>query len=365
MVKSEKKSNLKKGGFVSAEYHSKSNTVSAPSFKMNLFPQHIVSEEHHMSSKIYNKESIMKQILSNQHGSSKSKSTKKGGNSMDSMKEQHIMKDKDTDMIFNHHMNNENPMMMKEMSSNQYGSSKSKSTKSKSTKKDENSMKSMKEMSSNQNESCKSKSTKSKSTKKDENSMKSMKEMSSNQNESSKSKSTKNKSTKSKSTKKDENSKEQYNMNKQYGGGNPFMSNYQSIGEEYSVHSNNDWVPLNGSPVDKNSSMNSTEWGSANHENSIITPKNDWAFSLNENAAIATQMGAGKNIKKKRGGNSLMDYANESGILIKSSKQWAESVGENIYPPMDIVNDYIQSGSSKDKKKKIVKKKKTEMKKKM
>ena len=334
MVKSEKKSNLKKGGFVSAEYHSKSNTVSAPSFKMNLFPQHIVSEEHHMSSKIYNKESIMKQILSNQHGSSKSKSTKKGGNSMDSMKEQHIMKDKDTDMIFNHHMNNENPMMMKEMSSNQYGSSKSKSTKSKSTKKDENSMKSMKEMSSNQNESSKSKSTK-------------------------------NKSTKSKSTKKDENSKEQYNMNKQYGGGNPFMSNYQSIGEEYSVHSNNDWVPLNGSPVDKNSSMNSTEWGSANHENSIITPKNDWAFSLNENAAIATQMGAGKNIKKKRGGNSLMDYANESGILIKSSKQWAESVGENIYPPMDIVNDYIQSGSSKDKKKKIVKKKKTEMKKKM
>ena len=334
MVKSEKKSNLKKGGFVSAEYHSKSNTVSAPSFKMNLFPQHIVSEEHHMSSKIYNKESIMKQILSNQHGSSKSKSTKKGGNSMDSMKEQHIMKDKDTDMIFNHHMNNENPMMMKEMSSNQYGSSKSKSTKSKSTKKDENSMKSMKEMSSNQNESSKSKSTK-------------------------------NKSTKSKSTKKDENSKEQYNMNKQYGGGNPFMSNYQSIGEEYSVHSNNDWVPLNGSPVDKNSSMNSTEWGSANHENSIITPKNDWAFSLNENAAIATQMGAGKNIKKKRGGNSLMDYANESGILIKSSKQWAESVGENIYPPMDIVNDYIQSGSSKDKKKKTVKKKKTEMKKKM
>jgi hypothetical protein len=146
-------------------------------------------------------------------------------------------------------------------------------------------------------------------------------------------------------------------------GGNPFASNYAFIlGEENNINDN---------------------WGSARHEDTILTPNSDWSSSINQTKGITAQMGGVKSLKKKtvksikkksdktikkktlktvkkktmKKGGSDVDYANISGNSIKSKHEWSESLRENVYPPsdMDIIY-HEQIGSAKSTiKKRIVK----------
>ena len=258
MVKSGNKNNLKKGGFTSEDQHSMNRvntlTVKAPTFSpMNLFPKHVVSEEHH--SKIPHQEhpSLHHRVLHEESGLKNMILTKLHGSG------RRMTKDKKDKII-----KKKLPRKLK--------------------------------------------------------------------------------------------------------GGNMFFSNYASaLDEEKFVSPNNDWNPQiaeRAAPVGNNMNSDSGEWGSARHENSISTPGSDWAFSLGENAAIATQMGAGKKKirgrpRKIKGGNSpLDDIAKVSGNIIKDAKNWAISVGENVYPALEEDFHFTkQVGSAKDKKKMVKPKK--------
>jgi hypothetical protein len=304
----------KKGGFVSDEQHIKSTTVNAPYYHLNLFPKHNVSEEHHM----INQEHSMKPMhINKQHGSSKTmvKKSKKGGNSPIPHEEfEHMDYPIDNLTYQRSHHNSHHPRHheIDHPINNLTYTPPHKGG---------------------------SKKTKENKSKKGGNLLIPNEEFEHmNMND---------KSLKHIPSHKMNNLK----------GGNPFMTNYASISGE-----------------ENNMGDVSNNWGSARHEDTIITPNSDWNSSLNQNQGITAQMGGVKRLKKKtdksikkksektvkkktlktvkkkivKKGGSETDYANISGNTIKSKHEWAESLKENVYPPSDMnIIYHEQTGSAK------------------
>ena len=375
MVKSSKK-----GGFVSDEQHIKSTTVNSPSYQLNLFPKHNVSEEHHM----INQEHIMKPMLINkQHGSSKSKEkkSKKGGNLLipheefehmdypDNNLTQHPSHRQIDNLTYHptHHKVDHQIDNLTYHPSHKGGLSNSKRKKGGNLLIPHEEFEHMDYPDNNltyhpihhQIDNLTYHPTHHNSHHKVDHQIDNLtyhpshkmnlkggnshipheefKDM-------------------------DDNFLEHINHRSHHPshkmnlkGGNPFVSNYASIsGEENSMGDVSD------------------NWGSARHEDTIITPNSDWSRALNQSQAITDQMGGVKNLKKKtdkvikkksdktdkkktvikkksvKKGGSVTDFANISGTAIKSNYKWAESVNENVYPPsdMDIVY-HEQVGSAK------------------
>ena len=383
MVKSSKK-----GGFVSDEQHIKSTTVSSPSYHLNLFPKHNVSEEHHMINQehhMINQEHSMKPMLINkQHGSSKSKEkkSKKGGNSHIPHEEFEHMDYQNDHLTYHpshhnshhprHHEINDSIDNLTYHPSHKGGSKKTKENKSKKGGNSHIPHEEFEHMD-YQNDHLTYHPPHHNSHHSPHHNSHHPPNENLTYHPLHKGGSRKTKENKSKKggnllIPREEfehmddnfldpiNHRPNHNSHKMHNlkGGNPFVSDYASISGE-----------------ENNMGDVSDNWGSARHENTIITPNSDWSSALNQNAGITTQMGGVKSLKKKtdksikkksdktikkktlkkksvKKGGSDIDYAKISGNAINSKYEWAKSVNENVYPPsdMDIIY-HEQIGSAK------------------